>query len=134
MCLIVYIGSQNQLPLIQENEFYLREEHDADKGYTFVKNLLSSNFLYTVGSFLGCSCGFSYGAWSEIENDHLKRIKSVTNFMNYLRSNLKDNKINLFCTEWTQFLDTYDVKDFNLNSVNKREFEFEEDIILNIQN
>ncbi len=134
MCLMIYIGSKNPLPIIDGSEFYISEEDNTDKSYPFVKQLLSANFLYSPSSFFGCSCGFSYGAWSETDDDHPLRIKAVSGLLEYLRSNSKDNELKIFCTWWDKFPDAYEIKEFDLNSVSNIEFNFEENIILTVYN
>ena len=59
MCLMVYIGSDKPLPLIDWNEdkpaFYISELSKYEKG---VKSQFKFPHVYNVGSHQGCGCGF----------------------------------------------------------------------------
>jgi len=138
MCMCVYIGSMNKLPIVEWN--------DATPGFSLAeisgKNLpevaavsMKSNYYYEAYSFMGCACGFSYGEWSRKDKDeeHHLRVRDVEEFMRYLSDNFNDNSLKLFCTSWDIFPEEYEEKDFRIIAIDENEFDFEENVILKIE-
>ena len=135
MCLDVYIGSNKRLPVIAWNEtapgFYIRETI-KEEVLAALSPILKKNFIYNIGSYMGCSCGFSYGDWSrnnEKEN-HYARVRDTFALIHYLQSNLSDNELIVFGTWWTDFPEEYPVETFSLSHVKEEEFDFIENTIL----
>lgn len=65
MCLMLYLGSQRPLPL-RRSEYLAIEPVSEAAGV--VRDHVQREFVYFVGSYTGCSCGFpSVVAESEIE-------------------------------------------------------------------
>jgi hypothetical protein len=138
MCIHAYIGSSRELPLIKWDEgrpgFYVKKL--IHKGtIEMLRPILNSEFLYDIGSHMGCSCGFSYGDWSKKSQseNHEARVKDVKDLYDYLKENRAHNDLKLFCTWWEKFPDKYELAEFDLSSINEEEFDFEEDKILIIK-
>jgi len=86
---MIYIASDYELPLVPwtdpEQVFSVLELHPS---HQCVTNQFSKPFVYYVGSYEGCGCGFDYGRWAIIDDDGLERYnlsrKSVEQFSIYL--------------------------------------------------
>ena len=135
MCLDVYIGSNKYLPVISWNEadpgFCVRETLEEEV-LGALSPILKKDFIYNIGSFMGCSCGFSYGHWSknnEKEN-HSARVRDTFALVHYLQSHLEDNELILFGTWWDDFPEEYPMETFSLSTINEEEFDFAEETIL----
>lgn len=135
MCLNIYLGAEHELPLVAWNEnepgFYLYKLTEELELKT-VNEILASNFIYTAGSWMGCACGLSYEDWSKEskEEQHDSSGKDVKDFINYLEINMANNELKLFCTWWEEFPDKYETIEFDIKSIDDKEFEFAEDKIL----
>jgi len=86
MCLNIFVGSEKKLPIIpwnEENLGFCLDELSDEKVMEMIVPILNSNFYYDVGSFMGYSCGFSFGKWSKETNDnHEQRIGIFKNSKN----------------------------------------------------
>lgn len=104
------------------------------KVYHDLNNILKFGFIYELGSHMGCACGLGYGEWSLMDKGekHQDRVKDVSSMANYLSANMLQNRLRLFCTEWDDVRENYDEKEFPLSNISKEEFEFDEDVILNV--
>lgn len=104
------------------------------KVYHDLNTIMKFGFIYELGSHMGCACGLGYGEWSleDKREKHQQRVKDVSNMANYLSANMHQNRLRLFCTEWDDVHENYEKKQFVLNNISKEEFEFEEDVILNV--
>lgn len=84
MCKVVYIAADKELPLITEGDppppLSVREL-TADEAV--VRGVLTQPFVYFVGSYTGCSCGFDYAAGADLEADGRS---SVRRFREYLEA------------------------------------------------
>lgn len=136
MCTKVYLASEKEIPEIKWNEespgFYL--DRVDPKVYDDLTGILNLRFIYELGSHMGCSCGLSYGEWSlnDKEDKHDQRVKDVSDFANYLSTHMHQNRLQIFCTEWDDVQGHYDEKDFRLSGISKEEFDFEDDVVLNV--
>ncbi len=135
MCIEVLIGAINELPIVEWDEanpgFYLSKVSGNNLPKAANASMKSIHY-YEAGSFMGCSCGFSYGDWSKNDNHHL-RVTDVKKLMRYLADNFNGNNLKLFCPSWENFPDEYEEKAFNINTIDENEFYFEEDVILKIE-
>lgn len=103
--MMVYISSNNRLPIIEYKkdspDFYVKEISEGDFGYMGVRNTMSKDFIYYVGSHKGCGCGFNYGIYElydedDIKEDNLGR-ESVKKLFKYIKDCLADvDQIDLF--------------------------------------
>lgn len=134
MCTCIYVGSQNPLPEIPWNEespgFYILKEPSSE----YLDEVLQSPFIYDTGSFMGCACGLSY--WEESPNgsleDYGQRVKDVQDFASYLDTNKHNNQLKIFSTDWSEFPDTYEQKDFSTSEITEGEFYFEDLVVLRV--
>jgi hypothetical protein len=137
MCLNIFIGSEKELPVVpwnEENPGFCLDKLSDEKFIEIIAPILNSNYYYDVGSFMGCSCGFSFGKWSKETNDnHEQRIANIQEFKEYLSKYLTDNIIKLFCTYWESFPEIYPIMTFMVSSLISDEFDFEEDVILLVE-
>ena len=65
MCMMVYIGSDNELPLIDRwgnntSPIYIWELDCSYDDDDFANNALVKKYKYGVGSWQGCACGFAF--------------------------------------------------------------------------
>lgn len=106
MCMMLYIASNKELPLVKWNEknHILVEELDEHK--TLVKAQFTKPYVYCVGSYQGCGCGFAYGyvnftELKQIETslnvldmayeEEKKRKSSVSELFEYIKQNLEND-------------------------------------------
>ena len=107
MCMAVYIASDAPLQLVQWNidqpNFHV-SELTVDENDEKVKGQFSKPFIYYVGAYTGCGCGFEYGRYPEYEDDVEKKRQSVNQFSKYLANALQESEtIELFaCWEGDQ--------------------------------
>ena len=86
MCSQVIIGSNVPLPTIRWDDekpsLHISEEIEENILEAAVKGM-DSKYFYSVGSFLGCSCGLSFGKWSidDPNEEHSNRVRDVEYFM-----------------------------------------------------
>ncbi|MDP4145468.1 MAG: hypothetical protein Q8936_13445 [Bacillota bacterium] len=104
MCMMLYTASDVKLPLVPAGQqdyqpIYVDElsEYNLD-----VKKQFTKKYVYYIGSYQGCGCGFSYGQYDiedkevnesfiEIFNaEQEKRKRSVRELFNYITNNLKN--------------------------------------------
>lgn len=137
MCLNVIVASKIPLSIIKDNKnysgFYIERIIDQNT-INSIHPILKSSFYYQVGSFMGCSCGLSFGKWSQASpnENHTQRKKDVMGFHNYLAEHAKNNQLKLFCTWWDHDFDSYKSIPYDPSSVSEIEFDFPENIILEI--
>ena len=89
MCLVLYIGSNQPLPLIAWNEeapaFHVIDLPDDAQ---VVRNHLAERFVYYAGSYERCGCAFNFGReYPEYEDEPeelLAAEQSRNDFINYL--------------------------------------------------
>lgn len=131
MCLDIYIACDSPLTEVKWNEkepnFYTVLE-DSENILSFLNPILKTAYVYKVGSFMGCSCGLMYG--NGLKKHNLRK-QNTERFINYLKEWSSKYKLQLFCTEWTVFPDSYQEKQY-YPSLPKESFELEEDVILNV--
>lgn len=135
MCLNIFIGSDKELPIIkwldESPAFYVYEVTEKDSEFKVIQEVIGTSRIYSFGSFMGCSCGLSYGDWSKEDKaeDHESRVLDVERMKDYLTFN-RDNNLLIFATWWD--FDNTNVKkvDFVLNQIDQGEFEFKEETIL----
>jgi hypothetical protein len=131
MCLDIYIACDKPLPEVKwnpENPNFYTVEEDSAAILSFLNPILKTAHVYKVGSFMGCSCGLMYGDGLK---KHTLRKQNTENFINYLQQWSSKYKLQLFCTEWTYFPDSYEKKDYS-PILPKEVFELEEDVILTV--
>lgn len=122
MCLTIFVGSDCPLPLLPFDKKApafcadaLWSEADA------VAHYLNKPFLYAVGSYQGCGCGFSYREedaslpddddipedvkrdWCD---DHNARVQSVEQFAQYLRPALSVGSVTVNCCWYGDWAET----------------------------
>jgi len=142
MCLYLYIGSNKELPTIDWNcnkpQFYINKSINLEQN-KMIKSIFNLNFIYEPGTFMGCNCGFVFGDWSEKDEseEHYKRKNDLQLLFNFLKENLQNNVLKIISIDYdtlSKDLTKLKQKDFNINlkAFNLKEFDFEENIVLNI--
>lgn len=131
MCIDTFLGSHNPLPVITFDEdnptFYTQPIDDEEN--SIAKKYLGSNNVYFVGSFMGCSCGLSFGNWS-LDDEHMARIRDVNLLLNYLITYSKQNVLKLLYLDYDSIEATLPEKEFNpRNYLNVAEFDLQSNII-----
>ena len=90
MCIEIYLGlKSNATDLTVADSHAGFWSRKLAPGPRRVRALLELETVYEVGSFMGCTCGLSFGPWSEQnpEEEHDKRLENVREFANLLRQN-----------------------------------------------
>lgn len=131
MCTEVFIGSETELPIVNNyNGFYtwIAEENMLQ----MVMPVLKSKYIYQAGSFMGCACGLSYNETfiNNPEENYLQRKKDVNDFINFLKANSLNNNIKLFCSDFTEFKESYDESDFYLERLQENDAFSLDDLIV----
>ena len=99
MCMMVYIGADSELPIIdfqdEVSDFCARKLNDTYSDDKFAKENLTKEHKYHVGSWQGCGCGFAFGlaGFDDFANEHGR--KSVQALFEYIRSNIKSDNCEL---------------------------------------
>mgnify|MGYP001405719707 CR=1 FL=1 len=139
MCLNLYIGSSNKLPIITWNDndpqFYIYEIENKDE-ISIASDIMQLNYLYKLGSHMGCACGFSFYE-SEKEIEILNSKRDVMLLLKYLNNNFKDNEIKIVNIDYNTLPDDYSKiyeknYEINIDVSEILEFSFEENVILKI--
>lgn len=135
MCIDTFVGSHKPLPVIEfdkENpSFYIKEVDDVEN--SLAKKILKLSNIYFVGSFMGCSCGLSYGTWTEEEADHQNRIVDVKKMLTYLIDNSKDSILKLLYLDYDDLDRETKTKLFDPHEhLNAEEFDLESNVIFTI--
>lgn len=137
MCQAIYISSERGLPEINWDKnapgFYVLRIHHAGT-LKMLEPILNAPFIYEALSHMGCSCGLFYDdRFKDNEDENYdKRVKDVHDFVKYLDRHKKENKIQIFSSDWTQFYDHYPQKNFDISQLDKNEFYLEEMTILQV--
>lgn len=134
MCIEVFIGSEKKLPIVDnDNGFYtwIAEENMLQ----MVMPVLKSKYIHQAGSFMGCACGLSYdeAMIDNPEENYSLRKKDVNDFIQYLKENTSNNSLKLFCTDFTEFKESYDEADFNLGSLAENAFDLDQLIVYTVK-
>ena len=96
MCTYLFLAADRPLPLVAWNEekpeFHLGE--CSEKEFPVIRKFLFGQFLYEVGSHMGCACAFSYGPDWENFNERELQVWSTSRedfrqFVDYLQQALK---------------------------------------------
>ena len=138
MCLSVYLSSTIELPEIPWNEqdpgFYISRLQNQ-KVLAFLSEIVDGPFVYEPLSFMGCSCGLSYDESTKDDpsDNYSQRLKDVADFMAYLSKHSRQSELQLFCTMWDEFPDSYPRKSFSPTNVNRDEFDLEELVVLEVR-
>lgn len=141
MCLMIYIGSQKELEIIPSDNdnlkfhTYLIKHND---GYENVKRMLGMDYLYNVGSHVGCGCGFYFyedtSAYSKEDLlNHGKSVKDNFALRKYLERHLAGNHIKMLLTWGDEEYENFSQDYFSLDGINDREFAFDENVIYTIK-
>jgi len=99
----LYIGSDNELPLIEwcegETPVCISALDFSDKDDEFAALYLLKPYRYYVGSWLGCSCGFSFDFADiydeEDEDENIKSKQSVESLFEFIQTNVKGGECEL---------------------------------------
>ncbi len=149
MCMMLYIASDKELPLIEwsdksNNPICVTPLHESVKG---VINQFTKKYVYYIGSYQGCGCGFQYDKKTleldgfpeelanEIINEQSMREGSVKELFDYIKHNIKDAKEIELYSCWAgneegipeQTTDIY-LRNFSLGS----SFRFEENQLIRV--
>ena len=101
MCMALYIGSDNALPLIEwregETPICITALNTSNQEDDFAFKYLVKPHKYYVGSWQGCSCGFSFDFTSEYydEEENILGKQSVEKLFEFIRSNVKGGECEL---------------------------------------
>lgn len=108
MCTVVFIAANNPLPLIEWDEnapsFYVSQITQAED---WVQEHLTKPFIYSLGSYTGCACGFDYGL-KGFKNDEdkecdLKARESVRRLAKYLSEALQHGSVEMFANDGSEW-------------------------------
>jgi len=94
MCMMLYIGSDRELPLIDWQDgcvFSVRKllPNDSYGDSLFATENLKKPHKYQLGSWQGCGCGFSFDYDKfGYEEDNLLGKQSLAALFDYLRANI----------------------------------------------
>ena len=137
MCQNVYIASNVELPLVAAdslNPGFNTEMVNHEGVIGMLNPILNCKHYYETFSFMGCSCGLSYGDWSrnDVQEEHDKRVQDVRQFVDYLKEH-SNNELSLFTSMWMVFPDSYPTTDFVLNDLDLRSFDIEEMVIFKVK-
>lgn len=94
-------------------------------------------FYYSVGSFMGCSCGlFCDNDFRESEPEtYAQRLSDSQAFNHYLLAEVRQHEVWLFTTDWNVFPDSYPQALLHLSAFDTAAFdlaELPENVILTI--
>jgi len=134
MCTSVFIGSNKELKAVSYNGGFHTSPAEENI-LQMVVHVLKSNYIYEAGSFMGCACGLSYDETmiNNPEENYFQRKKDVNDFIQYLKEHTSDNSLKLFCTDFTEFKESYDESDFNLESLAENAFDLDELVVYNVK-
>ncbi len=101
MCMMVYIGADNELPIIEYqgeiSSICTRKLNDAYTDDRFAKENLTKEYKYYIGSWQGCGCGFRFDmnceGFSSEGNERGKQ--SVQSLFDYIKTYVKNNNCEL---------------------------------------
>lgn len=88
------MAADKEMPLIPfdidyDKYLYVTELNDLD---TAVKKQFTKKYVYYVGAYEGCGCGFSYGQYEVLDDDDQKQResgkKSLEQLFNYIKTNI----------------------------------------------
>ena len=106
MCLLVYIASDQPLPLIPWKTdapgFHVRELGDLGEDEVKMRQHFSKPFVYYIGSHEKCGCGFRYGQMPlEFEDDDDRKEdaaarESVLHLREYLSKVVENGQVELY--------------------------------------
>ena len=98
MCMMLYIGSDNELPLIEwrdgETPICVSALNILSKDYKdddfFACEYLKKRYKYHIGSWEGCGCGFEFDYSDELydKDDNDLGKQSVEALFGYIRANV----------------------------------------------
>jgi hypothetical protein len=101
--MMLYLASDIKLPLIAWDDGVIQSlcVTELPEGCECVKAQFSKPFVYYVGSYEGCGCGFSFGVYEVIDEDDRLSFEqgrsSVIELFDYLATNIKlTDKFELF--------------------------------------
>lgn len=134
-CVNIYVTSEKGLPEVSWNEkkpgFYFQKIVEKNI-LEMLEPIVKAPFIYEALSFMGCSCGLFYGDWTKLEMDNSERKSNVQDFMAFLEKHKTENKLQLFSTQWTDFLAEYPQKTFYIEQFSFDEFDPEELVVYQI--
>ena len=127
----------NPFPQITWNEtapgFHLKTI-TAGADSTKIRSILDADYIYELGSFMGCSCGLMYN--TQLKEDDAEnypaRIKDAAASRSYLKQHLSDNKLKLFATWWKSHSNSYSKDFLSLSVIDMHTFEIPEDVVLTV--
>lgn len=114
MCWMYYLGADRPLPLIEDNNEFpgICVLDDLGNVATDVRDVLTAPFVYYVGSYAGCGCGFasSTRAWldwrlSEVSDEEERQDviedweigdESKASLFRYLTAQIRDGPLTLY--------------------------------------
>ena len=95
MCMALYISSDNELPLIEwregETPICVSALNASSKEDEFASECLTKLYKYYVGSWQGCSCGFTFDFSGENydEEENVLSKQSVETLFKYIQANVE---------------------------------------------
>jgi len=136
MCFTVYISTNTiqKVNTFTSGETYLfLEELTNEKEVIGLKKKFTKNYIYYVGSYQGCGCGFSYDPLEEIVEDEEdeKTKKSVEALITLVSKLTQNDNLEFYCCwdgDWEDEITNN--KELNINNIslgnyfglNEREF------------
>jgi hypothetical protein len=136
MCTEIFIGSSSKedLSLVDSvTGFWVKAVNQPHHHSSIA---LGVKRTYEIGSFLGCSCGFSFGTWSKNDptEEHEKRranAKALKDFL--LKYSAKVTGIVTFFKYTYAKPEEFPKVKFPIGLLEAAEFDFEDDVVYEIE-
>lgn len=135
MCMISFIGSDTELPMIDWNEnkpgFFVQQLEEQDLP---IKDKFTRKNVYYLGSHSKCGCGFQYGQYFEQEAmEETKARADVDQLRSYLTQALTSSNIEVYgCWDSDVSLPALRTDYVNLDTIGGDSFSFEERVVLHL--
>lgn len=82
MCKVVYVAADKELPLIAtDNPPPSLSVRELTLEEAVVRNVFSQPYVYFVGSYTGCSCGFDYATGDKLEVDGRESVRRLREYL-----------------------------------------------------
>lgn len=124
MCMLLYIGSDNILPLIEwqdnKNQLICVRKIDCSYDDRFASEHLANKYQYSIISWQGCGCGFQFDYNNEEFDDEYNKLgkQSLEALFNYIHDHVQNDDCELF-SMWAgkheaEYHNVIDFRDFKL--------------------
>jgi hypothetical protein len=137
MCMTVYLASDRPLPLIAWDEsapaFWVGELPEWSQA---VHRQFTKPYVYYIGSYHGCGCGFRYARWPGVDEDPGEIAagrESMHHLAEYLKAATRDGPVELYiCWAGDEEAEPEHHAMVSLTQVGDESFAFEERQLLTV--